>query len=195
MAIARHRRGRWSFAADVAYLDIAKSGAQNVTGPLGLVQGTVKADIEFQQLLLEVPVGYRFLDRDLEHGRISVDALAGPRYNWIEAELGTEVSVLGLTAASDRERDEEWVDGLFGFRAEYQANARWSLSGWADYGIGADSHSYHWAAFVNYRFRNGLELSAGYRQYHMYYKTGSGSSRVKFDLDYYGPMVGLTYTF
>ena len=181
--------------ADIAYLDISDSGKQDFTGPLGLVQGTVKADIEFQQLLLEVPVGYRVLDRELEHGRISVDAQAGPRYNWIKVELGAEVSVLGLTSASDRERTEQWVDGLFGFRAEYLANARWSLSGWADYGIGADSHSYHWATFVNYLFGDGLELSGGFRQYHMDRTTGSGSSRLKIDLDYTGPMLGLTYTF
>ena len=195
MALAEHRRGRWSLIADLAYLDISQSGGQRVTGPLGLVQGTVRADIEFQQVLFESGVGYRVLDHDLEHGRISVDALAGARYNWIEAELGAEVSVLGLTAASDREGDEQWVDGIFGFRAEYRANARWSLSGWADYGLGTDSHSYQLASFVNYQFHNGLMLSGGYRQYHMHYTTGSGSSRLEFDLDYTGPMVGLTYTF
>ncbi len=195
MGIAEHRRGRWSFFIDLAYLDLSESGGASVRGPLGMAQGTVTADVKFQEVLLEGFVGYRVLDNDLEVGRFGVDALVGARYNWLNAELGDEVSVFGLTENSDRERDQQWADGVFGIRAEYRADANWSLSGWADYGIGTDSHSYHLTAFVNYQFDNGVELSGGYRHYHMQYEKGSGSSKVELDLDYTGPMVGLTYTF
>ncbi len=195
MGFAEHRRGKWSFIADLAWLDISESGGTRVTGPLGMGQGTVSAEVEFQQVLLEGFVGYQALDYDLEDGQISVDALAGARYNWLNVELSDDVSVFALPSASDREKDQQWVDGVFGIRAGYRANAGWSLLGWADYGIGDDSDSYQLASFVNYQFDNGVELSGGYRHYHMKYKTGSGSSRVKFDLDYSGPMLGLSYTF
>jgi len=195
MGYAEHRRGPWSFIADLAYLDLDESGGTSVTGPVGMGQATVSAEIEFQQWLAEGFVGYRALDRDLEGGRIGVDALAGARYNKLEVELGAEVSVFGLTESRDRKGDESWVDGVIATRAEYRTDAGWSLSGWADYGIGDDSHSYQLQAYVNYHFDNGVTLSGGYRYYHMYYETGSGSSKLEFDLGYSGPQVGTTYTF
>lgn len=195
MGFAEHRRGPWSFIVDLAYLDVSETGGTSVSGPVGLGQGTVTAEVEFQQTLLEGFVGYRALDFGLEDGRISVDALAGARYNKLKVELSDEVSVFGLTEARDREGDEEWVDGVFGIRAEYRADANWSLSGWADYGIGDDSHSYQLMSFVHYHFDNGVAIGGGYRFYHMQYETGSGSSRVEFDLDYSGPMLGLAYRF
>lgn len=195
MGFVEHRRGPWSFIFDAVYLKLSESGDTSISGPLGLGQATISAEVEFKQTLLEGFIGYRALDYDLERGRIGVDALAGARYNRLDVELSSDVSVFGLTASGDRERDEDWVDGVLATRAVYRSNAGWSLSGWADFGLGDDSHSYQLASFLNYNFDNGLTLSGGYRYYHLKYETGSGSSRFEYDLDYHGPMVGLTFTF
>ena len=108
-----------------------------MTGPIGVIPATVTAKPEFEQLLLEGFVGYRALDYMLGDGRIGVDGLLGARYNKIGAELSAQVAVLGLVTAADRERDEDWVDGVIGVRAQYDAGAGWGVSAWADFGKGA----------------------------------------------------------
>ena len=78
---------------------------------------------------------------------------------------------------------------------QYGQATGWGVSGWADIGEGADSSSYQLAGFVSYSFENGARLFGGYRQYSFEYEIGSGASLLRLDLDFKGPMMGVTYRF
>ena len=67
--------------------------------------------------------------------------------------------------------------------------------GSTDIGEGSDSSSYQLAGFANYRFDNNIRLFGGYRHYHFEFEDGAGSSRIGLDLDFSGPMLGLSYRF
>jgi hypothetical protein len=190
MAFAEHRRGKWSLIGDVFYAAISDSSTLASNRVL-----TVTIDAEVKQLMAEGFVAYRFFEQKQNDKRLGVDVLGGVRYNSIEIDLGVRAQLLGLTASGSRNRTEGWADGVVGVRAQYGGDRGWGLSGWADIGEGSDSSSYQLAGFANYRFDNNIRLFGGYRHYHFEFEDGAGSSRIGLDLDFSGPMLGLSYRF
>jgi hypothetical protein len=190
MVFAEHRRGNWSFIGDVFYAEISD---ENSLASNRIISANV--DAEVKQLMAEGFVGYRFFEQQHEDKSLGVDLLGGVRYNSLEFDLGIRARLLGLTASTSRSRTEDWVDGVVGLRAQYGGKDGWGISGWVDIGEGSDSSSYQIAGFVGYRFENNIRLFGGYRHYHFEFDEGSGASRIGFDLDYSGPMLGISYRF
>lgn len=190
MGFVEHRRDKWSFIGDLFYADISVDDTTAVNPAL-----SIELDAEVKQIMAEGFVGYRVFEQDHGNARFGIDLLGGVRYNKIEVDLGVRATLLGLTASASRNRDEDWVDGVIGVRAQYGHNNGWGVSGWADIGKGSDSNSYQLAAFVNHRFKNNVKLFGGYRYYDFQYEAGSGASRIKLDLDFSGPMLGIAYRF
>ncbi len=190
MGYAEHRRGKWSFIGDVFYSEISVDSTLASNNIL-----TVTLDAKIKQLMAEGFIGYRVFEQSYETSRLGMDLLAGARYNSLDVEVGLQATLLGLTAARSRKRNEDWLDGVLGVRVQYGHDDGWGLSGWADVGAGSDSRSYQFAGFVNYRFENNIKLFGGYRIFIIDYETGSGSSRFEIDVDYAGPMLGVSYRF
>lgn len=186
MGYVEHRRGRWSFIGDAAYLKIEDDKTVASTPVL-----SVTLDAELSQLMLEGFVGYRLLIQELKDAQLGIDLLGGARYNDIEVELDTRATLLGLTTSSSRDKSADTVDGVIGARVEYSHNNRWGLMGWADIGEGSDSSSYQLYGSVNYTFKNNIRLHAGYRLVNFDYER----DRFEYDLDYEGPQIGLSYMF
>ena len=190
MAFVEHRRGKWSLIGDLFYVAISVDDTIAANPIL-----TVTLDAEVKQLGAEGFVGYRIFERDLGDTQLGIDLLGGVRYNSLEFDLGVQANLLGLTASASRNRTEDWADGVVGVRAQYGGRSGWSASGWADIGKGSDSSSYQLAGFVNYRFENNVRLFGGYRHLSFKWEDGSGASRIELDLDYSGPMLGVSYRF
>ena len=110
-------------------------------------------------------------------------------------DIGVEIQQLGLSASASRNRSEDWADGVVGIRAQYGGSRGWGARGWADVGQGRDSSSYQLAGFVNYRFENKVNVFGGYRHLHFEYEDTKGANPIKLDLDYSGPMLGVSYRF
>ena len=109
MGFVEHRRGKWSFIGDVAYLKLEADKTVASTPAL-----SVTLDAELQQLVLEGFVGYRLLTQDLEDARLGIDLLGGARYNDIEVELDSRATLLGLTRSASRNGSVDTVDGVTG---------------------------------------------------------------------------------
>ena len=186
MGFAEHRRGRWSFVGDMAYLKV-EDDRTVASRPLL----SVTLDAEVEQLMLEGFVGYRLLAQDLKDARLGIDLLGGARYNDIEIELDSRATLLGLTTSRSRDKGADTVDGVIAARVEYSHNNGWGLAGWADIGEGADSRSYQLFGGVNYTFKNNIRFHAGYRIVNLDYERNS----LEYDLDYTGPLIGLSYKF
>jgi outer membrane receptor protein involved in Fe transport len=188
MGFAEHRRGRWSFIGDVAYLKLEdhRTVARRPAPAL-----SVTLDAKVEQLVLEGFVGYRVLAQDLKDARLGIDFLGGARYNDVELELDSRASILGLTTAASRSGDVDTVDGVIAVRVEYSHNNGWGLMGWADMGEGSDSRSHQLYGGLNYTFNNNIKFHAGYRLLNFNYD----EKNFEYDLDYTGPNVGLSFEF
>jgi hypothetical protein len=192
MGFVEHRRGRWSFMADVAYLDVEAKDTKITNRRLSL---TLTADVEFEQILAEGFIGYRVLAQDHGDAQFGLDLLGGARYNKLEAKLDEQTTLLDLTTAASRNPSKDWVDGVIALRVQYGHNNGWGVSAWADVGDGSDSNSYQLFGLVNYRFENSVRVFAGYRFYHMEYDGVHAAAPYELDLDYLGPTIGVSYRF
>ena len=189
MAFAEHRREKWSFIGDVFYADISVDDTVAVSPTL-----SVGLDVGVKQTLAEGFVGYRVYEQKNGDAQLGVDLLAGVRYNKIEVDIGVEAAALGVSSAS-RNGDVDWADGAVGVRAQYGFGNGWGMSGWADAGEGSDSSSYQLMGLVNYQYDEDIRLFAGYRHYHFEYEGRVGALPYKLDLDFSGPMLGLSKRF
>ena len=190
MGFVEHRRGKWSFIGDVVYMKLSADSTTAINPIL-----SVELDAEVAQTLAEGFVGYRVLAQDHGDAQLGIDLLGGARYNKLDLELGVEATLLGLTTSASRNPSEDWVDGVIGARVQYGHNNGWGVSAWADIGDGSDSSSYQLIGIVSYRFKNNIRVLGGYRQHSFEYTVVSGGRRFDLDLDYTGPMLGVSYRF
>jgi len=190
MGFAEHRRGKWSFIGDVAYLNVSAEKTRSRT-PVS----SVTLDAEFEQTVVSGFVGYRVFEQNQGEAQLGIDLLAGARYNELDFELDVRASLLGLTTSASRNPDQDWVDGVIAARVQYGYDNGWGVSAWADIGDGSDSSSFQLAGFVSYRFKNNIRVIGGYRLYHIENTGDSGGRRFDLDLDYTGPLLGVSYRF
>lgn len=190
MGFVEHRRGRWSFIGDVAYLDVS-SVKHRVRNRIT----STTLDVKASEVMAEGFIGYRVLEQDHGDAQFGLDLLGGARYNKLEVELDDRAFFLGLTSSSDRNPERDWVDGVVALRAEYVHNNGWGVHGWADIGNGSDSSSYQLFGIVSYRFKNKISIRCGYRLYSYEFSGRSRGIKFKADLDYPGPMIGVSYRF
>jgi len=190
MGFAEHRRGKWSFIGDVAYLNVS---AEKTTSRTSVSSLTL--DAEFEQTLGEAFVGYRVFAQNQGKSQFGIDLLGGARYNELTFELDTRASLLGLTTSASRKAEEDWVDWVVAARVQYGHENGWGVSAWADIGDGSDSSSYQLMGIVSYRFKNNIRVFGGYRLYNLEYTSDIGGRRFDVDLDYAGPMLGVSYRF
>jgi hypothetical protein len=185
-----HRRGKWSFIGDVAYMKLSAEETRSRTSVSSLT-----LDAEFEQTVGEAFVGYRVFEQNQGKSQFGIDLLGGARYNELAFELDTRASLLGLTSSASRNAEEDWVDGVVAARVQYGHENGWGVSAWADIGDGSDSSSYQLMGIVSYRFKNNIRVFGGYRLYHLEYTSDIGGRRFDVDLDYTGPMIGVAYRF
>lgn len=188
MGSFEHRINQWVFIGDLFYVGLSAEESR-ATNAVNL---TIEA--EFNQLLFEGFVGYPIYESGFQDNHLIIDLLGGIRYNNLELKLNADATFLNTVVGATASRDTDWIDGVIGIRAIQRLSRCWSVSGWADYGKGSDSHSYQLGAFASYHFENNFRLFAGYRWYHFGYQANN-FNELTVDLDYKGPMLGLTYRF
>ena len=188
MGYVEHRRDRWSFIGDLAYLRLA---ADDSTASDNLVQ--VELDTALTQTVIEGFAGYRILEREYDTAGLGVDLLLGVRRTELKIDLSADASLLGLSRSSSRSREEEWTDTVLALRLQYGGREGWGSTFWLDVGDGSDSSSEQFIALASWRGEGNWQYYGGYRYLNLEFDTGSGSSRFAVDLDYSGPMFGAAY--
>ena len=195
MGYFEHRRDRWSFIGDLAYLGI--SDDESVAFDRRIVSVEVELDAELSLGVLEGFVGYRVLVREYDEASLGLDLLVGARYNELEIDLSTEATLLGpipsQSAENDKARKDDWTDTVLAVRLQYGGRKGWGGTFWFDVGDGADSSSEQFLALASYRGDSNWQFYGGYRYLNLDYETGSGSSKFGVDLDFEGPMFGASY--
>lgn len=199
MGFIAGRNDTWSFVLDAVYLKVSaeSSNARSIDRRFVNTTLTTGLDVELEQTMVEGFIGRRILGNRESSTPYRIDAVGGLRYNNFSVELSSQASLLGLTAAAQRKRDVDWIDPVIGLRGEVWTSDRFRILGWVDYGgfgIGADS-TWQVAAGVNYLAWDRVSLYALYRALSFDYEEGAGADRIKLDLTYSGPMIGIGYRF
>lgn len=187
MAYIEHRRGRWSYFGDIAYLKLTTDDSSTSDGLL-----EVDIDVELEQTVLEAFVGYRVLERETGSKTLGFDLYLGARNTRLDISLDSDASLLGLARSSERGDDDDWTDTVVGLRLQYGSTEGWIGSLRLDGGDGSDSSSRQLLALVGYQSDSNWVFFGGYRYLNIDVEDG-GDNGFGIDIDYQGPMFGASY--
>ena len=169
MGLAEVRRGKWSLATDVIYLNLEDSAP--------LAPGA-EANLELSGWIVTPFLGYNLVDTK----RINLDILGGARYLDLSAEL--RVDPLRV-----KESGSNW-DAVVGVRGGVNLTERWYLPYHFD--IGTGNSNVTWQAFggIAYRFKY-ADLALAYR----YLRWNFDDNKTFDNLYFHGPFIGVKFRF
>jgi hypothetical protein len=132
---------------------------------------------------------------------------AGVRYSDMGVNFGCQTQCLpngginipgGITVPEiDTSRNEDWVEGLIGFRAELPFNDKLDLTFTADaggFGEGSDITINAWPQ-LGFRLGSSSKLMLGYRLLYIKYENLEGPRPFLYDVLTFGPTLGLEFRF
>jgi hypothetical protein len=169
MGMAGVRRGKWSFAADVMYLDMKDSGA---------VAPGVDATVEMTGWVVTPFVGYTLVDTE----RIALDILGGARYLYLKADLKVDPYRANDSGGN-------W-DGVVGVRGAVNLTDKWYLPYHLDIGAGGSNLTWQALGGIGYRFK-WFDLVAAYR----YLRWDFDDNKALDHLYFQGPALGIKFGF
>ena len=174
----------WTGLLDLLYLKLGK----DETTAAG-----IQTDLDYEQLFFEFGGTYRFATLPVGRtGRITLEALAGGRLMYVDAEL--------TIGAQSRSRSTTLVDPMFGGRIAYHITdtvALWFRGDVAGFGI-SDSQSeltYNLIAGLNWRFTHVAAAFVGWRYMHVDVEKGTGVGTLDVDVSFNGPFLGVNFYF
>ncbi len=174
------RKDKWSFVADVMYVDLGNSETGTHTFPGGETVGaTVTMDIK--SVLFTTGVGYNIVQTDNN----ILDVVAGVRYMGLEVDLSSDQPRHPGRSASD-----DILDGIVGVRGSYSFNENWYMPYEADIGTGDSELTYQLFAGVGYRYDWG-DVKLGYR----YLGYEMEDDKIIDNLDLSGAVFGVSFKF
>jgi len=182
MLFLEGRNERWAITSDFLFM-----GLEQAAPPSELINS---GNVEVTQLAWEL-VGLRRVLPFLELGLgARVNALSADVYLLRNAIVGEAVLI------ADDAGNATWVDPLIVARASTTAG-KWHFQFRGDvggFGIGSDL-SWQVQGQVGFRFTPTFLLTTGYRLLSMDYAQGSGADAFRYDINTFGPMVRLGFTF
>lgn len=162
------RKGKWSFLADVIYLDVKDEGTLDGIG----------ASVELRGWVVTPDVGYTVLSGD----RGNLDLHIGARYLYLESDI--RLGPDGIDESSDI-----W-DGIVGIRGRINLTEKLYLPYYLDIGTGGSEMTWQALAGLGYQFKH-LDVVAGYR----YLEWDFDDDSVFDDLSFSGPYGGVKFYF
>ena len=195
MGYFEHRRDKWSFVGDLAYLKLSDDESAAFDRRITTVE--IELDAEIALGILGGFVGYRVLEREYDAASLGLDLLIGARYSELEIDLSAEATLLGPIMSQSRQNDkarkDDWTDTVLAVRLQYGGRKGWGSTFWLDVGDGSDSSSEQIVALASYRGDSNWQYYGGYRYLNLDYESGSGTSKFGVDLDFEGPVFGASY--
>ena len=162
------RKDKWSFLADVIYLDVKDEGTIHGFG----------ASVELRGWVVTPDVGYTVLSGD----RGNLDLHIGARYLYLESDI--RLGPDGIDESSDI-----W-DGIVGIRGRINLTEKLYLPYYLDIGTGGSEMTWQALAGLGYQFKY-VDVVAGYR----YLEWDFDDDSVFDDLSFSGPYGGVKFYF
>ena len=176
------KKGKWSFIADVVYMDVGDSENQTVPAGSSGVPVNASLDLDLSSWILNGGVGYDVVQADW--GTLAV--VGGVRYMTIDVDVKAGLQGPGI----EKSDSEGLLDGIIGVSGSYSFNENWYLPYHADIGTGGSDLTWQLFAAIGYRFGWG-DVRLGYR----YLSYDLGDDAVMQDMDLNGPVLAVGFTF
>lgn len=175
------KRNKWSFIADVVYMDVG--GDKNATLPTESgVLVNPSLDMDLASWILNGGVGYDVVQD--EWGTLAV--VGGVRYLTIDVDVSAGFQGPGI----EQSESEGILDGIIGISGAINFNKNWYLPYHADIGTGGSDLTYQLFAAIGYRFSWG-DIRLGYR--HLRYEMDDDF--IMQDMVLSGPVLGVGFRF
>jgi hypothetical protein len=148
--------------------------------------------VRMKQYIIEFGGTYRIVKAAIgtePHSKLGVEGLVGGRY-WntdVRMELPT----------FDTSKSKDWFDPIVGVRLKIGLLKNLSFHFQGDiggFGVGS-KFTWNTEGLLIYDLSRYFSLKLGYRAMGVDYESGSGSSKFKYDVTYYGPVLGLVVKF
>ena len=182
LATLEGRHGKWSFILRTVYLGLTQ---EKSLGPIDI-------DIDFDQLLMEFWVGYRFAELPLG----KEDAGFTPSLH-LEGQVGLRLTKvwgeLDLDPGPSFDDSKGWVDPAVGLRAIFQVSPELSFILWGQIGGFDVGSNLFWVlqAGLSYEVSKSVSLVAGWAIFDIDYEDGGFT----YDLQMSGPYLGAMFRF
>lgn len=171
-------KGRWSLLTDLIYLDAEDdlSGTLSIGGaPVG-----ARIDMDVRSWVVTPVLAYRFLETQ----SVELNALAGARYLWLDADVEADIGSFKKTVSHS---GSVW-DGIIGVNGHVNLSKTWYLFGHLDIGTGETDLTWQGIGGLGYRFKR-FDVNAGYR----YLYWDFDDNKVFENLDISGPFAGIKF--
>lgn len=179
MIVGQAWNGRWGISADLQHVKTTSTGSKPEAG-------IARAELESTTQSFSVQLDYLVYS---ENGT-ELWASGGARYWNVETDLTLSD---GVNPAVSGSGSDSWWDPVVGLRASMPLGAHLHLNGWAylgGFGAGSDRMSDVFAG-VGYRFGARTAVVGGLRYQSVERRSGS----FVWDVEQYGPLIGLSITF
>lgn len=187
------RKSKWSFAADIIYLNVGVDGGGTIPVTIGsspdadfLAKVNVDAHVDLRAWVQTYTGGYNLWQSE----RGTLDLIAGLRYLEIKVSLEPTVKIGGLGATvEDSGAGINW-DGIIGVKGEIKLKDNWYVPYHLDIGTGDSDYTWQIATGIGYKFDWG-DVNLVYR--YMDWDLASGGDLD--DLNLSGPQLGARFHF
>lgn len=190
MGLYEGRMDKWSFTADLLYLDLSNSENNAVSIPIGSGGDDVKvgADQSMTAWVIGLYGGYNVVKTD----KVSLDILAGARYLSLDVDAKLDISgpLPPVLPGLKLSQSVDLWDAIVGVKGSISLSDKWYLPYHFDIGTGESDHTWQALVAVGYRFDWGDVLLA-YR--HLSYD--QGKSGLIQNLELSGPALGINFRF
>lgn len=179
-----YHQSNWGFIADWGYMDLSKS---HNAPKLGVLSARVR------QAVLELSVAYRFSSPSMGDW---VNYVGIRRWdNTYEFDLDPNF----MSQVSVVDRDEDWIDLIFGFHLNKQLSEHWQLTTAGDLG-GFNLNAKLTGSFklgAVYQINPHWDLGMSYKTTYVDYQTGQRGNKNFFSYDTFthGPQISVSYQF
>ncbi len=174
--------GKWAITSDMVYMNLN----QEVTPGTLFHSGTVSAE----QFVWE-PAGFYRITSFLEIG-------AGGRLNNLHAGIDARRNVIPAgTEEVTGSVSQTWFDPILIARITADIEDKWLLQLRGDvggFGVGSD-FTWQLQGYAGYRFSKVFQLTAGYRILSIDYDKGDDTERFIYNVDTFGPVIRMGFTF
>jgi len=177
MGAYRGTRDRFSVTVDGIYMGLGSAGR----GPAGFV----KADVDMDQVALEVDAGYEVIER--------LTVFGGLRY----IDLSVDIKTTGPLGTQQGSGGEDWIDPVIGAAYTMPFADKWSFTLRGDiggFGVGSD-FAWQGVGTLRWQASERVGVVAAYRYIDMDYDTGEGAGYFEYDMSIAGPALGVVFTF
>ena len=174
------RKGKWSAAADVIYMDVSAGNA----GTVQLTGASLNADLDVTGWVLN----FQGARNVYEDENASVDVLLGARYLDLESKL--TVTTSGFFGSRTSEASGDVWDGIVGVKGQINVSKSWFLPYHLDIGTGQSDATWQVLGGVGYAFKH-VDLILAYR----YLAWNFDSDSQLEDMNLSGPLFGAVFKF